>query len=124
MTAVCQGNSQEVSVGDLPVTKQLATIQVFGACNGKPIMPELVMRQEGDTLKQLYCLLWSYCIGDGFSIGGHPDKPTLRQRTRCPPLPSGFSEPSVRTIVVNMIRPRQSDQDIDIKKGNQRQSSS
>ena len=47
-----------------------------------------------------------------------PHKPQLRQRTSCPPRLMILRKPPVRRQMVDMGRPRQSEQDIDIQQGN------
>jgi hypothetical protein len=46
-----------------------------------------------------------------------PRKPQLRQRTSCPPRSMIRRKPPVGRLMVDMGRPRQSEQDIDIQQG-------
>ena len=46
-----------------------------------------------------------------------PDKSDLRQRTRCPTVLLIFGKPAVGRSVVDMVWPRQSEQDVDIEQG-------
>ncbi len=119
-----QRQSQKVGVHDLPVSDQPPAGHEPRGTERRVVGPEHVSRHPDDPFEDGKSLGRQPGIGKHAIIGGNPYESRLSHRTGRPALGPGLSEPAVDRLVVNMVRPRQRHEDVDVEKRDHSSSSS
>ncbi len=120
---VMQRDGEQMRVRHLPVPHDALEETEGIVRQGHAVFPELMLarrmklRQEGDRLP------WRAGVGNGPGVGGNPDEARLGGRAGGPAGRSGAYEPVHSRTVVNVVGPRQRNEDVDVQQGSQRSSS-
>ena len=116
--------SEQVGVHELSVAGQMLAKDELRRTERGVVRPEDVARyqghffQEGDGLGRLSG------VGQDAIIGGNSHESCLRQRACRPAIGSRLPEPTMGRLVMNVVRPRQRDQDVDVEQRDHSPSSS
>lgn len=110
-----QGKGEQVRVADLAMPDDQRPVELSAYHAANVICPELVPVHPGDLVQQFDGRSWRYRMGYDRRVRGDSYKAILRRWARRPAEGLVLREPRVRSGVVNVGRPCQRDQNVDVQ---------
>src|SRR5258708_31720682 len=105
-------------VGDLPMPEEFGFVDEIARSNRDVVLPENMVSQSDDSAQKRDCLTRRARLGKNSRVRRDSHESAFRQGAGGPTRLVVLLEPAQRSPVMDMIRPCESDQKIDVQKGN------
>lgn len=112
---MANGKRQQVRIGDLPVTGQPLEPHLGRPCQIEVVRPELVPGEIGDGPQDRRRFPRRSRVGKDLPIRGNADEAGLRDGSSRPRGGRSVGEPVDRTTMMNVGRPRERHQHVDVE---------
>src|SRR5262249_29970299 len=110
-----QGQYEEMGVGHLSMPHQRDLSHGVGGRERNVVFPELVMRKGHDATQKEDGFPGCPRLGDACRVGRHPYEPAFDDRTGGPTRRMVTLEPSESRPVMDVVRPGEGDQQVDVE---------
>ncbi len=109
-----RGQCDQVRVCDLPVAVQRSHVDLLARGDGHVVDPELMTREGTQLGQHPERLAGGTSVRDDPPVAGHPYEAGFRDRAGRPAAWMHVGEPITGSHMVDVVRPGNSDQDVDV----------